>query len=157
MSKKQNLYLGKAGEFAIISEFLCRGLNVAIPEVDVGDDVFVVRDDSGEYLRVQVKTATGSEQKAHVKAQFRLSLRQLATPFTPELVYVFVVRMNEKWLPFVLIPRDQLYEMLVTELPTDAPKAYTLNLTFTPTRCFSGKLDLTPYINDFEKFPTIFH
>ena len=32
MSKKNNLFLGKAGEFAIISEFLCRGWNVAIPE-----------------------------------------------------------------------------------------------------------------------------
>lgn len=29
---------------AVMAEFLVRGYNVAIPEVDIGDDIFVVRD-----------------------------------------------------------------------------------------------------------------
>lgn len=33
----------------VMSEFLDRGYNVAVPEVDVGDDLFVVRDSSYEY------------------------------------------------------------------------------------------------------------
>lgn len=36
-----NLYVGRAGQMAVMSEFLVRGYNVAIPEVDVGDDIFV--------------------------------------------------------------------------------------------------------------------
>ncbi|MFN9688681.1 MAG: hypothetical protein ACK57X_07415 [Bacteroidota bacterium] len=44
-----------------MSEFLTRGWNVAIPEVDVGDDIFVVQDDNGTLRRVQVKTSTSTE------------------------------------------------------------------------------------------------
>jgi hypothetical protein len=47
MTPKFNLYLGKAGQFASMSYFLMRGWNVAIPEVDVGDDLFVVDDKKG--------------------------------------------------------------------------------------------------------------
>ena len=35
MEKKS--HLGKAGQLAAMAEFLLRGYNVAIPEVDVGD------------------------------------------------------------------------------------------------------------------------
>jgi hypothetical protein len=48
------LYLGLP---AVMSEFLTRGWNVAIPEVDIGDDIFVVQDDDGTMRRVQVETS----------------------------------------------------------------------------------------------------
>jgi len=57
MSKMQNLYLGSAGQTWVMSEFLARGYNVAVPEVDRGDDLFVVQDESGDFDRIQVKTA----------------------------------------------------------------------------------------------------
>ena len=44
MSKLQDLYTGSAGQAAVMSEFLVRGYNVAVPEVDRGDDLFVVQD-----------------------------------------------------------------------------------------------------------------
>ena len=34
MTKKFNLYVGKAGQLYVMSEFLMRGWNVAMPEVD---------------------------------------------------------------------------------------------------------------------------
>ena len=37
---------------AVMSEFLDRGYNVAVPEVDIGDDIFVVHDGSGVYRRI---------------------------------------------------------------------------------------------------------
>jgi hypothetical protein len=40
-----------------MSEFLIRGYNVAIPQVDVGEDVLVVDDRQGDVTRVQVKSA----------------------------------------------------------------------------------------------------
>ena len=52
MTNKFNLYIGKAGHLAVMSEFLMRGWNVATPEVDIGDDIFFVLleaiDDCGE-------------------------------------------------------------------------------------------------------------
>ena len=44
MSRKANLYVGRAGQMAVISEFLIRGWNVAVPEVDIGDDLLVIKD-----------------------------------------------------------------------------------------------------------------
>jgi len=58
VTKKFNQYLGKAGHLYIMSEILMLGWNVAIPEVDIGDDIFVVQDDNGTLRRVQVKTST---------------------------------------------------------------------------------------------------
>ena len=49
MSKKHGLYTGRSGHFVVMAEFLYRGYNVAIPEVDVGDDIFVVKDDDGTH------------------------------------------------------------------------------------------------------------
>lgn len=47
MRNNYHLYLGKAGHLTVMSEFLLRGWNVAIPEIDIGDDIFVVQDESG--------------------------------------------------------------------------------------------------------------
>ena len=42
MSKRGTQYTGRAGHLAVMAELLIRGWNTAIPEVDVGDDIFVV-------------------------------------------------------------------------------------------------------------------
>jgi hypothetical protein len=52
VTKKFNQYRGKAGHLYIMSEFLMLVWNVAIPEVDIGDDIFVVQDDNGTLRRV---------------------------------------------------------------------------------------------------------
>lgn len=72
-----NLYLGKAGQLEVMSELLSRGWNVAVPEVDRGDDIFVVRDHDGHFMRIQVKTATATPLKKGFNAQFLISLSQL--------------------------------------------------------------------------------
>jgi hypothetical protein len=40
-------YIGKAGQLVVMSEFCYRGYNAATPEIDKGDDVFVVNDATG--------------------------------------------------------------------------------------------------------------
>lgn len=42
-------YLGKGGQLAVMAHIVTRGYNVAIPEIDIGSDIFVVRD-SGSVL-----------------------------------------------------------------------------------------------------------
>lgn len=61
-------YVGKAGQFAVMSELARRGYNVSIPEIDIGDDVFVLDDARGKLSRVQVKTATGVSLKKTARA-----------------------------------------------------------------------------------------
>ena len=80
MSRKQSLYVGRAGQMAVMAELLWRGLNVAFPEVDVGDDVFVVKDETGELWRVQVKTATAGPLPDGYSAQFSISLEPAREP-----------------------------------------------------------------------------
>ena len=36
---RRNLYIGKSGQMAVMAEYLARGYNVAIPEVDSGCDL----------------------------------------------------------------------------------------------------------------------
>lgn len=103
MSKRANLYLGRAGQMAVMSEFLDRGYNVAVPEVDVGDDIFVVRDSSGVYVRVQVKTSTATETRRGTASRYSLRLSQLAQPTAPEIWYVLVQRIADQWSDFLLI------------------------------------------------------
>jgi len=55
MSKKGNLYLGKAGQLVVMSEFLVRGWNVAVPEVDIGDDIMNNLPDDFQFVEFEYK------------------------------------------------------------------------------------------------------
>jgi hypothetical protein len=105
-------HLGKAGQLAAMAEFLLRGYNVAIPEVDVGDDIFVVDDRIGDLSRIQVKTATTLRGASYgrASAQFKLSRRQLENARPVDLTYVFVLRRFGAW-SFYVVSRAALNEM----------------------------------------------
>jgi hypothetical protein len=159
MSKKNNLYLGKAGQFALMSEFLCRGWNVATPEVDVGDDIFVVRDSDGNFVRIQVKTATGSQLRGQIRAQFSIPVNQLETPVAPMLVYAFLVRFDGRWLYFALVRQDDLQVQVQNFEIEKTGNAAFINLWF---KYHSGKLscrdeDFSAYLFNFNDFPIVRH
>jgi hypothetical protein len=42
-----SLYKGKAGHLAVMGEPCLRGYNVAMPEIDKGDDVFIMNSPAG--------------------------------------------------------------------------------------------------------------
>lgn len=108
MSKRRNLYLGRAGQMLVMAELLCRGWNVAVPEVDIGDDIFVVRDQDGNMSRVQVKTATAKVRTLGFDAKFWISRRHLMTPTRPGMTFVFVFRTEAQWEPCLILPRERL-------------------------------------------------
>ena len=110
MFKRKPLYVGAAGQAAVMSELLMLGYNVAVPEVDVGDDLFVVNDNNGNYRRVQVKTAIAQASRSSYAAQFSIPLRQIERPYTPELCFVFAVRHADRWSDFIIIEREELFE-----------------------------------------------
>ena len=91
-----------------MAELLARGWNVSVPEVDVGDDVFVARDDATELTRVQVKTATPVPAGAGLVAAFKLPADQVRRAGNVPLVFVFAVPRASSWDFFVVPQRDLL-------------------------------------------------
>jgi hypothetical protein len=117
MSDKKT-HFGRAGEYFAMSELLLRGWNVAVPVVDIGDDVFVINDHDKTTWRVQVKAATTEPADAKgdtlptgpLRANFNLSRAQLRTAQAIELFYMLMVRSGTRWL-FLVIPRMALLEI----------------------------------------------
>lgn len=110
MSRK-SLYIGRSGQMAVMAEFLIWGYNVAIPEVDVVSDTFVVKDSSGEYSRVQVKTALATKTRQGYSARYSLRFSQLEVQSVPEIWYVFANRLDDRWESFVAISRQELHKI----------------------------------------------
>lgn len=77
-------YTGKAGHLAVMGEFCSRGYNAAMPEIDKGDNVFVVNDTTGAMWRMQVKTALGRQQATSRAYQFRVIIRRNGNPRHPQ-------------------------------------------------------------------------
>ena len=159
MSKKQNLYVGRSGQMAVMSEFLLRGWNVALPEVDVGDDVFVVHDVKGDFFRIQVKTAVGRAQKSGYYAQFSVGQKQLLEPRPPELFFIFVTRIENRWDAFVILNQDDLRrEHELHKVGSLNENGYIIfRFTFQNGKVIAGKRDLSTHLGDWTKWPEILH
>ena len=159
MSKKNNLYLGKAGELTAMSYFLMRGWNVATPQVDVGDDIFVIEDNKGIFHRVQVKTAKAVERANGYSAQFHLPLSQLEKRIQPEIHYIFIVYRNDEWADKIIIPRRMLFNLYKKHAIGSVYEETNLNLyfTFRDGKIFCSNVDMTEFRNNFDNFPTIHH
>ena len=158
MTKKYNLYLGKAGQFSIMSEFLVRGWNTCTPDVDVGDDVLVLEDKKGEFKRIQVKTSTATVRKNGYSVQFSIPIKQLSQYISPEIHYVFMIRHQGKWVNTLIIRRKDLYDMYKSsQIGTAESDNLALYLTFKNNKMWCKKMDFSLFIDDFSAFPQIQH
>ena len=142
-----------------MAELLVRGWNTAIPEVDVGDDIFVVRDSDGNLRRVQVKTAVAKPLKSGYSAQFNISRSQLETPITPDIIFVFAVRLHSRWNAFVLLDQETLNaEYSLHGIGSEYKDRLTLRLRFTGASITCSGRDLSQYRDNWEAyFPIIDH
>jgi hypothetical protein len=100
-------HVAKAGHLVVMSEFLLRGYNVAMPEVDTGDDIFVVEDQEGQLWRIQVKTAIGKPMRNGCRAKFSIDTRQIYQKKKPDLFFLFAVRLERSW-EYLLLARNEL-------------------------------------------------
>ncbi len=157
MSKKFNQYLGKAGHLVVMSEFLMLGWNVAIPEVDIGDDIFVVEDENGTLRRVQVKTSTSTTRKSHYSGQFSVSVKNLQTINRILVHYVFIVRHNNEWSKLVIIRQDILFKYFQNNVGSEAKGNITFYFSYKDGNVECSGQDFTKYIRDFTDFPQIIH
>ncbi|GAB4028985.1 PDDEXK-like family protein [Spirosoma gilvum] len=159
MSKMFNNYIGKAGQLFAMSEFLMLGWNVAIPEVDRGDDIFVVKDDNGELRRVQVKTAQAKAKLNGYRVQFSLPRLQLLNP--PIQFYFFLlVRQENRWSDLFVITGQDLAVMLAERLkPGRGVKNITHSLVMNSRadKVTAGNTDFTVYRSIKNLFSKINH
>ena len=159
MSQRANLYIGRAGQMVVMAEFLIRGWNVAVPEVDVGDDMLVLQDETGDLSRVQVKTASATKLKKGYSARYSVRLSQLIQPTVPDLTYIFVTRLDSRWKSFLVIPREALYEQYNTQQIGSLNNAGQILFYFRyldHTVTCSGQ-DFSKYLNYWEPWPIISH
>lgn len=133
---------------------MVRGWNVAVPEVDVGDDLFVVRDAVGEFSRIQVKTANIVVRKNGYSAQFSVPIQQLERSTFPELTYCFVLNGENDWLGTVVISRKELLRLYdFSEIGSLINDTLMLYFSFKDNCLVCSKEDLTDYLNNFKDFP----
>ena len=116
-------YTGKAGHLAVMGEFCLRGYNAAMPEIDKGDDVFVVNDGTGAMWRLQVKTSLGRRQATSWAYQFRVRRTAIETAQTPELHFAFVMRKDRVW-HFLLLDRAVLRSYVMNSKMGTVAKEY---------------------------------
>lgn len=158
MSHKYNLYLGKAGQQAVMSEFLVRGWNVATPEVDIGDDIFVVEDAQGIFRRVQVKASQATERANGYSVRFSIPLSQLRKPILPELYFVLAIRKATAWSDFMVIKRRDLQILhQENELGTIFGKNLMIYFSFQDKKILCSEVDMAAYRNNFDDFPIVPH
>lgn len=95
-------FVGKAGEFAVMSELLFWGYNASSMSVDSGIDI--VASKGNKYFHIQVKTAVERDEG---KFHFSIKNSSFVTTLGSQTFYVFVMRRgleNE----FVIIPSAHL-------------------------------------------------
>ena len=158
MTAKYNLYLGEAGQAAASSYFLARGWNVATPRVDIGDDLLVIEDSQGFFKRIQIKTAQTAERKESFSVRFKLSMKQLRNPYSPELFYMFMIYRNNDWQHKIIMPRQALLDYHLAEnIGSLADENLIVYFSFQNKKVLWSKVDITPFYNNFDDFPTIQH
>lgn len=108
-------FTGRAAQLAVMSELLRLGCNAAIPEVDLGTDVFAFKEDRPEVVRLQVKSCTAPKEYADLSgysARFALPMKQLKRQDDrPPLYYVFAVMLENKWIDFLIVSRARLLSL----------------------------------------------
>lgn len=158
MTKKFSQYLGKAGHLTVMSEFLMLGWNVAIPEIDIGDDIFVVQDDNGTLRRVQVKTSNSTSRKSNYSGQFSVSVKNLRNVTNILVHYVFIVRHNNEWSKPVIIRQDFLLDHFENNnVGSEANGNIIFYFSYSNERVECSGKDFTNYVKDFTDFPKIEH
>jgi hypothetical protein len=151
-------YVARAGHLAVMAEFAWRGYNIAIPEIDVGDDVFVVNDKSGAMWRLQAKAASPKFQKHSTCFQFKVRQSSINRAQSPELHFIFALRTNMGWR-YVVMDRSVLRTYVSTKnigTPADGGVFRRLDIVLHDDgRATCAKQDWTVHLEDWSTWPTI--
>jgi len=95
-------FVGRGGEYAVMSELLFRGFNVSLMSVDKGVDI-VAANDKDKYFHIQVKTANSKDGLY----QFGIKRKSFDANHSSQTFYVFALR-KESRCDFVIMPNSQI-------------------------------------------------
>ena len=108
----EDSFIGRAGQLAVMAELMRLLCNAAIPEIDLGTDVFAFKDDREEVVRIQVKACTSPyiyTDGSGYSAKLALPLKQFQRlDDRPPLFYALAVLRDEKWIDFLIVSRSRL-------------------------------------------------
>jgi hypothetical protein len=153
---QRRAYTGRGGQMAVLAELLERECNAAVPEVDVGTDVFAFRDDREDVARIQVKTAHGTPYTEGYSAQFRVPIQQLNRPDRPRLFYALVARLGDRYADFLIISRVTLQEYWTGDknfATWDKQNNEAVLTVQFRAQVICGEVDLTRHRNDWTSLP----
>jgi hypothetical protein len=129
-------FTGRAGQLAVVAELLHRGCNAAIPEVDLGNDIFAYKENRSEMVHIQVKTnsrQTMYKDGSGYSVRFGIPMKQLSEPDEENrpLYYVLAVRREGEWIDFLVISRDELNTYWESRVGFGSENALSENLEIT--------------------------
>lgn len=153
-------HIGKAGHLAVMAELANRGYNVALPEIDIGDDIFAVNDANGNLWRIQVKTSVAKERKKAFTGQFRVRATAITANPYPELYFVFALRMPDRYR-FLVLGRQVLQNYVVADNLGSASTAQGVNWRTFYVRflkaggAICNARDLSHHLEDWATWPAL--
>lgn len=164
MSRIADQFLGTAAEYYVASRLLARGWNIQDPGVDQGTDLFATSADRTNVTRVQVKTSRADPHDYGYSFRVSVHDAMLESPTQPRLIYVFVVRLERRWGPTVVIPQTDLHDLVANdEVGYAGNRGHTLELALhgdglqiDRVRPAGAELDLTEYLNDLSHWPPVY-
>ena len=140
------LFVGKAGELAVMSELLFWGFNASLMAVDQGIDI--VASKNGHYFHIQVKTST---PRADGRFYFSIKRSAFEANLRGSTYYVFLMR-TKSGNTFAVLPsayldiqrraggiKDSENGLSITIVPDAKGKTFTMN----------GKHSVDLFINNF--------
>lgn len=95
-------FIGRGGEYAVMSELLFRGFNVSLMSVDTGVDI-VAANDKDKYFHIQAKTGNAKDGTC----QFSIKRKSFDANHSSQTFYIFVLR-KELRCDFVVMPNSQV-------------------------------------------------
>jgi hypothetical protein len=174
---KAKRYIGMAGHLAVMAELARRGYNVAIPEIDVGDDIFVLNDETRDFKRIQVKTSNSPQiNERNRRCSFNIGWEKLNRE-DDDTIYVLCaligtrlettagVRRGTRYR-FLILEQEQLVKIAIRQSGKIRQKG-TFKLTahfgrvgrekiIVSTGRSGNGIDLTKHLNNWRGFPKLY-
>lgn len=141
--KVGSTFLGKAGEYAVMSELLFWEYNASMMAVDDGVDI--VASKGSKFFHIQVKTATCQDS-----GKYLFTISHAAYNRYPgyNVFYVFVLRQSLR-SEFIILPRTILEHFINKQVVTGS-SSYSITIISDPKKCvLNGKEDVTAYYGKF--------
>lgn len=141
-------YLGKAGEYAVMSELLFWGFNVSLMAVDDGIDIVATK--LNKYFHIQVKATTERPDATHFV--YTIKKDAFEANNNSSIFYILVLRYMKK-TEFIVLPSTFIYSAIKLGSIVGS-QSYSLRVNYNEKQkrfYLNNKDDLSPYTNSFDQ------